>query len=62
MSLNKSNSQTSFLQRNYYNVKEKRPSRASNLGDGTRRDLSSSNAYARDLSGSKVSFLNSTTS
>jgi hypothetical protein len=55
------------LQRNYYNPKEKRASRASAgkldvSQEGHRRDLSSSNTYARDISGSKVSFLNSTTS
>jgi len=55
------------LQRNYYNPKEKRASRASVskidiTNEGPRRDLSASNMYARDISGSKVSFLNSTTS
>ena len=67
LSLNKSQSQNSFLQRNYYNPKEKRASRASAskldiTGESRRRDLSASNTYARDISGSKVSFLNSTTS
>jgi hypothetical protein len=46
---------------------DKRASRASAgkldiTADGPKRDLSSTNIYARDISGSKVSFLNSTTS
>lgn len=65
-SMNKSASQNSFLQRNYYQLKDrdKSHSRLSNPRDSSKiRDLSSSrNNYMRDMDGSKLSFLNSSKS
>jgi hypothetical protein len=68
--LNASNSESTFLQRNYYNPREKSLtnsiSRLSNMAQGRdmrkrARDLSASSNYLRDISGSKMSFLNSST-
>ena len=64
-SMNKSASQNSFLQRNYYSLKDRDTSRSrvSKPRDGSRtRDLSASNNYMRDMDGSKLSFLNSSRS
>ena len=64
-SMNKSASQNSFLQRNYYSRKDRDKSRSglSNPRGGSKtRDLSSSNTYMRDMDGSKLSFLNSSRS
>lgn len=63
--LDKSQSQTSFLQRNYYNPHERSKAKGElSLLDQRRvpqeRELSASKAgIARDMSGSKISFLNS---
>ena len=60
--LSKSNSQSTFLERNYYN-KTTYGRGTSELGRSEarqRRDLSATNSYVRDMSGSKMSFLNST--
>ena len=67
--LNGSRSESNFLQRNYYNPRDKSLtnsiSRLSNFGKGDKnrraRDLSASSNYIRDISGSKMSFLNSST-
>jgi len=72
--MNGSNSESTFLQRNYYNPRDKSLtnsiSRLSNMDNkGVRgrdkkqrdRDLSASSNYLRDISGSKMSFLNSST-
>lgn len=68
--LNASNSESTFLQRNYYNPRDKSltnsVSRLSNMDRGRdvkrrARDLSASSNYLRDISGSKMSFLNSST-
>ena len=62
--LSKSASQHSFLQRNFYRQKDKRAdSRITEKSNMTgrlksRRDLSKLNDYVRDISGSKISFLN----
>lgn len=67
--LSESASQHSFLQRNFYRQKGKRadsritdkPNMTSRLkSQKSRRDLSKLNDYVRDISGSKISFLNYT--
>lgn len=63
--MNKSNSQSSFLQRNFYNIKDKKDQSITRSvmkdydGKSKTRDLSATNSYIRDISGSKISFLNS---
>mmetsp|Transcript_39100 Transcript_39100/g.59631 ORF Transcript_39100/g.59631 Transcript_39100/m.59631 type:complete len:169 (-) Transcript_39100:1627-2133(-) len=60
--LNKSNSQTSFLNRNFFRptAKARQASMSKeSRNNRTARDLSASNSYMRDMSGSKISFLNS---
>jgi len=67
--LSKSASQNQFLDRNYYSVKDRSQiTSTSRITDNARdrsatsrtRDLSASHNYVRDISGGKVSFLNST--
>lgn len=62
--LSKSASHNNFLERNYYGMKDKSASRITNNDRSDRsrtRDLSATNhKYVRDMSGSKISFLNST--
>lgn len=63
-SVNRSRSQTSFLQRNYYGAREKSQSRLSAMerdrSASRTRDNSVSHNYLRDMSGNKISFINST--
>ena len=67
--MNGSNSDSNLLERNYYNPRDKSltnsVSRLSNMGrrdtNNRARDLSASSNYIRDISGSKMSFLNSST-
>jgi hypothetical protein len=62
-SLNKSNSQSSFLQRNYYNPHERSKLKGElSIQNMQRRQANrdrSAKALVRDMSGSKISFLNS---
>lgn len=64
---NRSASQNSFLARNYYNIKEKSQTRSNNgrvsprsrvIDRSLTRDHSTTNNYTRDMSGSRLSYLN----